>query len=559
MAGRPRVILFGIDGGDLELVEPWARSGELPTLGRLLREGSHGRLRSTIHPLTPQAWSSLLTGVNPGKHGVFDFGRRRPGSYRLMLTDGRARRAPALWDHLAAHGLSCGVINVPLTFPLEPVQGYLISGMHAPSLEQAVHPPELLAEVRRVAPRYRLDVMSPWYADTESFLRDLHEMTEERARLAVHLFRTRPTDVFMLVMVAVDRVCHALWGQLAHPWRHNRDGRLGWRYSREVLRAYQAVDAALGELLAAADEGTRVVVCSDHGFGSLERDVSLNQALLEAGLLSFSPEWVRPRLPVVGVAPGAAGRTLAEAGAALLGELARRALPPLRRRADEALRRGQVPPELRRWEYVDWSRSVAYSHGLFGNVYLNLRGREPEGCVAPEDYERTRARVAEALAALTDPDDGASIVDRIYRREELYSGPCLDDAPDLIVVMRSYAYMTRGGRELAQTRVVERPAVQHTGNHRPDGMIVLWGPGIRQAHRLRSAAIVDVLPTVLALLGRSPPEGLDGRVLDEALERREHLALLARRLVEPATGGTGLAPDEELLVRRRLKNLGYLE
>ena len=554
---RRKVVVFGIDGGTLALVGPWARRGDLPHLSHLLGGGVSGVLRSTTHPLTPQAWTSFLTGVNPGKHGVFDFGRRRPDSYQLSLTDSTHRRAPAIWEYLEQYDLTSGVVNVPMTFPLDPVHGFMVSGMHSPNIKQALGPPSLMQDIREAAPDYRIDVMSPWYEEMDTFLDDVHEMAEARARLATHLYRKYQPDLFMVVMVVVDRVCHALYKQMSDPKNHNRDGRADWKYSGEVLRAYQAVDRALGQLLAEIDDDTVVVVMSDHGFGTLEGDVSLNQFFLEQGLLSFCPRKTAPRLPVVGKAPGQPGRT---PGGALLERL-KGLVPPLRWADHRAIRRGDIPPELRRWEYLDWTRSVAYSHGFFGNVYINLQGREPEGCVPPEQYEQTRTLVAETLMSLTEPVSGRRIVDQVYRKEELYHGPHCDEAPDLVVVMDEYNFQTRGGSELTQTEVVSiPPRVNHSGNHRLNGMLAMWGPGIRTGMKLTGAHIMDVMPTILQILGVPVPEDLDGRVLSEAMGRPEHLADLARRLrVTTDRTARVLSRAEEELIRSRLKNLGYFE
>ena len=552
---RRKVIVFGIDGGTLSLVGPWAKRGELPNLSRLLGSGSSGALRSTLHPLTPQAWSSFLTGMNPGRHGVFDFGKRREDSYGLCLTDSTDRRAPAVWSYLEEHDLTTGVVNVPLTFPLEPVHGFMVSGMHSPSVELALGPRSLMKDIQEAAPDYRIDVMSPWYTEMDDFLRDVHEMADARRRLAVHLYKKYRPDLYIVVMVAVDRVCHALYKQMADPQLHNRDGRGGWKYSGEVLRAYQAVDRALGELMDAADDDTVFLIMSDHGFGTLDKDVSLNQFFLEQGVMSFSPDKVLPRLPVVGVPPGQSGRG---AGEALRDRLVR-AIPPLRALEDRSIRRGEIPLPLRRWEYVDWDRTLAYSQGLFGNVYINLRGREPEGCVAPEDYHQVREDVARRLLTLTDPEDGQRVVNHVYRREEIYHGPHLDEAPDLVVVMRDYAYMTRGGSELTSRDVISEPSVNHSGNHRLNGMLVMNGPGIRSGYRVKSAHIMDVMPTVLHILGIPVPADLDGRVLSEALERPELLADLAQKLTRETPGGKHLTRTEEQLIRDRLKNLGYLD
>jgi predicted AlkP superfamily phosphohydrolase/phosphomutase len=235
-------------------------------------------------------------------------------------------------------------------------------------------------------------------------------------------------------------------------------------------------------------------------------------------------------------------------------------VPPLRWVGDRRIRRGRIPLELRRWEYVDWDNTLAYSHGLFGNVYINLKGREPEGCVEPADYEATRERVARLLStSLRDPDDGGRIVDQVFRREELYSGPYVDQAPDLVVVMRGYSYMTRGGNELTATEVVTPPKVRHSGNHRLDGMLVMWGQGIRQGVTVEGGNIIDVMPTILSILGIPVPREVDGRVLNEALEQPEQLIGLARRLLVSDDRGRQLTATEERLVRQRLRNLGYFE
>lgn len=552
---RRKVVVFGIDGGTMSLVEPWAERGELPNLAQLLSTGSSGVLRSTIHPLTPQAWCSFLTGMNPGKHGVYDFGRRREGGYGLRLTDSADRRAPAMWSYLEEHDLTTGVVNVPMTFPLEPVFGFTVSGMHSPGVEQALGPRSLMQDIQEAAPDYRIDVMSPWYSDMDDFLKDVFQMADARRRLASHLYRKYRPDLFIFVMVVVDRVCHALYKQMAHPLDHNKDGHADWKYGGEVLRAYQAADRALGELLAEMDDDTVVLVMSDHGFGTLDRDVNLNQFFLEQDLMCFDVEKVRPRLPVVGVPPGVAGRTAAGA----LWDSVKGTVPALRWLDHRAIRRGNIPRGLRRWEYVDWGRTVAYSQGLFGNVFINLQGREPEGCVALADYDAVRERVSRALYQLKDPEDGAPIVDHVYRREDIYSGPHLEEAPDLVVVMRDYAYMTRGGSELTNQKVVSPPAVNHSGNHRLDGMLMVSGTGVRSGVKVRGANIVDVMPTVLQVLGIPVPQEVDGRVLAEVLQHVEPLGAVERKLRDLPAGEGRFSRAEEALVRDRLKGLGYLD
>jgi len=537
-----RCLVLGIDGAEPSLFFTWAKAGFLPRCGELLQRAAYGPLRSTIHPLTPQAWTSLITGVNPGRHGIFDFGKRMKDGYEVELVTSRDRRAPAFWQFLP-EGARAGVANVPLTWPPEPLPGFMVTGMHTPRIDQGVWPPELIGEL---GDGYRIDVMAHWYEGHDRFLADLFAMLTARHRAFLRLWDHHAPDVALFVYVAADRVQHALWGAMtqAHRQAPGRHGDLG----DAVFQTYLALDACLGDWLERLAPDDHLLLVSDHGFGDLRRDVYLNRILLDAGLLRFAPDKVRsfsPPAPPVDPAPAHAWVHERMPVATVWPE------------DDQSLARGLGDPCRLTFSTVDWSRSVAYARGLCGNVWLNLADREPEGIVAAKDVSRTRRAVKEALAAVSDPEDGRPLVDLVLEKEEVYRGPYLEEAPDLLVVMRDYAYTTRGATEFWGRETVGPVVVGHTGNHRLHGVFAAAGPKI-QPRQLDRAEILDVLPTLFHLQGWPVPADLDGRVLREIC-RPEHRDISIGSPVPLVVREPGqLAEEERTIIIRRLKDLGYL-
>ncbi|MFC1705558.1 alkaline phosphatase family protein [Planctomycetota bacterium] len=463
-----RVFVLGLDGATLDIVVRLAAQGTLPNFGKLIAESTYGDLASTIHPLTPQAWTSFLTGVNPGKHGIFGFSRRKPDGYSTELVTAADRQSPPIWELLDEHaGLTSGVVNVPLTWPPSRLNGFVVTGMHSPSLERATYPPRLAEEIIQQVPDYVVDLMSYDFKDMERFVSSVHAMIAARWKAVRYLYdRYRPA-FFCCVFVGSDRIQHAFW----------QDGGTGEDHiSSEIVGIYREYDRILGELLSLLSEDTTLLVMSDHGFGPLKGDVYLNQFLLDRGFL----------------------------------QLRRRARPPTPQRSLDPSQGADV---------VDWGKTKAYAIGLFGNIFVNVRGREPEGIVAAgRRYERLRDSLVAELLAWTHPEDGTPVVTRVFRGEELYCGPFVSQGPDLVVILRDYAYITRGGNEYSFGQLFAEPRVNHTGNHRINGLLVARGPGIRRGGRIYGARLIDLAPTILHRLDVAAPEHLDGEILHELLE-----------------------------------------
>ncbi|MBS3785128.1 MAG: alkaline phosphatase family protein, partial [Anaerolineae bacterium] len=420
-----RVLIVGLDGATFDLLGPWLREGSLPNLAAIANNGAVGQLESTIPPNSAPAWTSFMTGMNPGKHGVYGFTRVEPDeSYAIKVNSGAVRRAQSAWQILTERGLRCIQINMPMTYPPEPINGLVVTGIDTPGLESVfTYPPELRHEILRLLPDYLLDVRS-WGVTAVGerrahVLDDILRMVDSRRQLSLHLMSTQAWNVFAVIFTATDRAQHFFW-RFLDPTHPLYDPVEAPQYHDAILRVYQEVDSALGEILEGCDEDTTVIVMSDHGFGPQRKLFRINQWLLRNGFLELAhmhssdlgdrlsraaqKEWYR-------VLDG-------------LQRLVRTKLPDTTK--DQLKRlfphlREQVASQIL-FSGVDWSKTQAYHTAEFpGSIRVNLKGREVNGIVEPgSEYQRVCEEIGSALEELVDPDTGERIVERVFRRDELY-------------------------------------------------------------------------------------------------------------------------------------------
>lgn len=518
--GRTKTLVIGLDGATLDLVRPWAEGGHLPNLRRLMSEGAWGQLESTLPPVTAPAWASFMTGKHPAGHGVFDFFRGRA----VELVDARAISGPSLWALLSQGGVSAGVLNVPITHPPEAIDGFIVPGLLSPDQGETTYPSGLLEPYRREFGPYRLTPRIGYRPGKEvAFIADLHDVLAVQLRYALRLAVDHPTDFLMVHFLVTDIAQHALWRFLdpAHPWH---EPRLAARFGHAVRELFAAVDAGIGQLVALLPSDSTVIVLSDHGFGPVHRLVNLNLLLLEQGMLALKPE---------------AGRRYRLCHNRLGGSIAWR------------LARLWGREKLLDFDDVDWSRTRAYSLGHMGQVFVNLRGREPDGIVAPADYLSERQRAAEALLQLRDPANGERLIKEVIAGEEGGTGP------DLYIMFEDGA--TAYPLFVAAGQVVCEQRHSNSGDHRREGLVILAGEGIRGGVRIEDAAIVDLAPTILHLYGLPIPAEMDGRVLAEALAQQGTAVVRPRQEAEAnAAANAALSADEQARLRGQLRALGYL-
>ncbi|HZY42618.1 MAG TPA: alkaline phosphatase family protein, partial [Anaerolineae bacterium] len=501
-----KLLIIGLDGATFDLIKPWAAQGKLPTLARLMRDGVTGQLESTLPPVTSPAWPTFMTGKNPGKHGVFDFIRPRAGSFDMV--NASQIHGQLLWEILSDAGYSVGVLNVPITYPPRPVNGYMIPGLLSPDQGKTTYPADLLKPYEAELGKYRLTPNVQYKPGNEDdFIADLHDLIDTQLRYALRLMLDHPTDVVMLHFLATDNGSHALWRFMdqTHP---RYDATLAAKYGDALQKVYQHLDSAIAQVHSSlVTHQVSTIIMSDHGFGPLHRTINLNILFLEQGLMrlkrNFSTQarWWAFRH---GLTPAAAYKLLSKLGLQnITAKVSRKA-------------RNEVVGKFLSFEDVDWSQTSAYSMGHVGQIYLNLQGREPHGIVTPDQYQATRQKVIDALNTLIDPATGKSLVDRIIPREEAAHGPYAEQGADLHLILDGYRtiafplFATEG-------RVLTPQIRGDSGCHRLHGIFIGQGAAFEPGTIIDGARIIDLAPTILHILGRPVPADMDGRVLTEAL------------------------------------------
>lgn len=543
---RPALVL-GLDGAAFEVLRPLAEAGRLPSLARLMAEGAFAPLASTLPAMTFPAWSSFWTGLGPGRHGLFDFTQKLPGRYALRFANAGDRDGASLARRVCDAGGSVLVLGLPATFPPEPLRGLLVAGWDAPvsagsDAARASDPALYRAIEARVGAWMTPDLDEGAHGEGwhETAIDSLLARIERKTRFALEaLARLRARgdapELAVVVFSEGDTVCHHYWRD-HDPRSPRHDPRASAKRRGAVAAVYERLDAACGELRAAFGESAACFVLSDHGAGGAAREVAhLGRRLAECGLL------VRRRS---GVRDGAARAAR---------DLALRALPPrARERIFRSLRSAAARVEsAARFAGCDWARSVAFTEDVNTQpgVWINLAGREQAGCVSSADYERVRDDVIAALCDWKLPDGGAPVLARAARREEIYQGPHVGRAPDIVLELAAHGgyrlslvptpWSESAGpslRRLADHELGGGKGRGMNGVHTPNGIWIQAGVDSHGA--LGPASIVDTAPTILGAMGLACGDS-DGAPLGAA--RRAYSAA------------------EETLVAERLRRLGYLE
>jgi predicted AlkP superfamily phosphohydrolase/phosphomutase len=549
-----QVVVVGLDSASFDVIGPWLKTGKLPNLQKLIAEGVSGKLRSTIHPMSGPAWASFMTGKNPGKHGIFDWTRHIDGNYEASLVNSTSLCGKTLWEIVNEAGFTTGVVNVPLTYPPYAVDGYLVSGLLTPSSKSDfVFPPHMADELHRATDGYVIHGQE-WYVEgkEEACIEGSLTTLEKRGRVVVHLLRTHPCDLNVFVFTETDSIQHRFWKYMDPDFPGYKPEYA--RHADAVLRVFRKADTILGEILAHLPKDAAVIVMSDHGAGPLYKLIFINRWLMHLGLLKLKNSRVtRFKCWLV------ENKVLLR-GYNILNKIG---FSNLYLRIPRS-RRNQVVSSFLTTDDIDWSRTQAYATGDFGQIRINLHGREPEGIVSPgEEYEELVEFITKKLYELEDPETGERIVDKVYRKGEIYSGECLELAPDLLFVAYEYAYISSKHFGFEESDLMVRSAYANSGNHRQDGIFIAYERGIKRGEIAQGARIIDIAPTVLYLMGIPIPEDMDGRVLTEIFDETyliDHPVQWQRqsKVEEGRLLGGAYSDGEADEVRRRLEELGYL-
>ena len=528
----PRVIVLGWDSATFDIVDPLLQDGRLPALSSLIERGWRAPLRSTWPPMTDCAWTSAFTGRDAGGHGIIGSWYRAPGDYECRYFSSRDRRAPAVWE--MTEDVRHLVWNVPMTFPPERVDGAMVAGYGAPPGAVITEPKDLQAKLAQRWPLSDLLDIAP-HGSLEEFRDDLERGLGVQAEALPWAIRETGADAVYAVWPHIDRAQHFFW-------RH-RD--TGGPLAGAVHEIYEAMDRATGAVIEAFPSAD-IMVVSDHGAGPLHGDLNLGGWLAARGDAEYSGG---SRTSLLSSLAWALPPALRRAG--------RRVAPGIARRAMSARLAGQLAP-------FEWSRTKAF-FGFHSDLWLNLRGREREGIVPPEDADALLDEISEALLDIEDPATGRKVIAAVHRRDEIFRGPHADLAPDMMLDTWSAGYRVAPGREASDRVVIPPEALagvreSWSSDHRPLGIFVAGGPRIGHGSSAE-LALYDVCPTTLALLEAPVPDGLNGRVASDAIEGflRDHPVRSAGGSEGRAGPGGDYSDEEAAAVAEHLKDLGYID
>lgn len=542
----PRTFVIGIDGATFDLIKPWAEAGLLPTFAHLLKNGAHATLDAYPHMNSAAAWTNIITGYNPGMHSIFSFTNQAHAPENWHPTTARDRLKPAFWHTLAANGQRVGVMNVPISFPAEDINGFMLSGMDAPltTSKGFSQPAPLFQELRAARIAYEIDVPNMGQAartHPNEMPASVRDMTIARTRAFLYSLEKYPCDAAMVVYIGFDRMAHYFW----HDTPPAPDAR-EWKPLRDLFQLY---DDQVAELLSQMDRDTTVFLISDHGFGTLRvGNRGINQLLEKLGYQARASR--AAKISLLGSWLDLGRRTIPQAWQR---DLAAR-FPKLHQRAAGGDTRSGYA----------WAQTRAYAPYASGSIRLNLRRRSAFGIVDDAEYETLVNELAEIFGALTDPETNAPLVKRVHRGQEFYRGPFADSAGDLYTrwnhdaVRHALAYR-RNGHDL----VITPPP--HTnkwiGTHRPAGIFMAYGKGIRAGVAHDPISHFELTPTILYLHDQPIPDDMDGRVLTDWFEKdfAQQRAIKKTMASEYTPNADALSDADNELIEERLRKLGYIE
>lgn len=494
-APAPPLVVIGLDGATWELLDPWIAAGKLPNFAALRDRSAYGTLNSVMPYLSPPAWTSATTGVNPGSHGIFDFQRRLPGDDKIVSETANSRRTQPIWNYLKGRGPRVCIINVPMTDPPDEVNGVMVSGFPHPSGKVGVYPRERRAEIEAMGYlRDQMEMKLPIGQEAAVF-DSLLLIQEKRFELTRKLFQEEPWDFFWVVFTQTDRVQHLFW-KFDDPESPVYDPELAARFGGSIEKLWRRNDELLGEFLALIPADAHILVLSDHGFGPIHREFRVGNFL----------------------------RT-AESGFA----------------EDEAR------------DVFSLDKSDA------ARLYVRQKEKDPGGTRTSAQARALEEKLAARLRAVRDPLTGASPFDRVDRRDSIFVGPNTEKGPNLNITPARGWFVSRGDEEEGyQLESFGDPRSSLSGWHRMNGIFMLAGPSAKPGPLPASSvhSLLDIVPTCLYLLGEAIPLDLHGRLIETAIEPRRLASEPPRHDGRLAPESRELSPEE--LERLKEINIPYI-
>ncbi len=454
-----KVLVIGLDCAAPDLVfNRWKDS--LPNIGKMIDEGTYGKLESTVPPITVPAWSSMMSGKDPGQLGVYGFRNRKDHTYDgLSFATSTSIKVDRVWDILSRSGKSSIVVGVPQTYPPKPLNGNMVSCFLTPSTDvQYTYPRELKEEIEENTGDYIIDVHDFRSENLDGTLGNIYKMTKNHFNLIRYLMSEKKWDFCMLVEMGVDRIHHGFW-------HHFDENHVLYKpdspYADAIRKYYIYVDEEIGETLSLVDDNTTVIVVSDHGAKKMDGGICINEWLIKEGYLKLLeyPESLTPFSKLK----------------------------------------------------VDWKNTKVWGEGgYYGRIFLNVKDREPMGSIKPRKYEKVRDELIKKLTALTD-ESGKNIGTKVFKPEQIYA-ECNGVPPDLIVHFGNLDWRSIGSVGTGSIYTYENDTGPDGANHAQHGIFIMKSPD-GNSGEVEGLHITDVAPTVLDILDESIPLNIRGKVI----------------------------------------------
>jgi predicted AlkP superfamily phosphohydrolase/phosphomutase len=461
-----RVAVFGLDS-----VPPGMMFDKLldklPNIKKMYQKGIHGSLHTCHPPITVPAWMVMMTGKNPGKLGIYGFRHRRGNSYNEgYMVNSTHIKEKTVWEILAEKGKKSIVIGVPPSYPVRPLRNVtIVSCFLTPSQEKDfTNPPELKEEILKLTDgKYLFDVTFR-IEDRENIRKELFEMTQKRFDVAEHLAKKQYWDFFMLHEIGFDRLHHAFWKFFDpdHP-KHVK----GNAYEKIDEEYYKMVDERIGRLIELFPEDCVIFLLSDHGSAAMKGAFCVNEWLERAGYLAFKNK------PT-----------------------------------------GKV--EIEKAE-VDWAKSKAWGWGgYYARIFFNVKGREPNGIIQPEELEKEKKRLTQLILSIKDPN-GRQMKNHVFEPETLY-GMALGDKPDLMVYFDDLFWRSAGTVGHESIYLEENDTGPDDSVHSMEGIFLVYNPQKNEKSSTLNVRAEDIAPTILSLFEiHDGLNNFDGRILREVI------------------------------------------
>ena len=456
-----KVFIFGIDGAMPECIfEEWI--DELPTIKKLMQQGCYAKLNSSIPPLSGAAWTSIVTGKSPSDTGIFEYIYRRNYSYNdfHVITSNNIKEK-TIWQ-IASNKKSI-ICFVPLTWPIKPFDGILISGfMTPPGFEiEFTNPKELKKEINYfLGEPLLIDVPTFRNLSKKEIIKQVYKVSSMHLNSIKYLLKNKKWDLFFSVINGSDRINHSFWRYFDKKHRKfNPDSEF-----KEVLKNYyKFIDKKLGELIKLLDKNTRIIILSDHGITRMHNRINLNDWLVKEGYLILKY--------------------------------------PIKEKCKL------------KWSMVDWKKTKVFAVGAYdGEIFINLKGREPQGIVKKENYEELINELEIKFKKIKG-DDNKILNTKVFVKKRDYSGKFIDIAPDMIIYFDDLEYGVNtsliGNSSLwsPQTAIGSDDAA-----HSQQGIFIMNKS--KQKGNIGEINIIDVAPTILNKLNIPIPKDMKGKIID---------------------------------------------